>query len=48
VGYTDLLILASSYGKGSLQAGFDSRADLNGDGTVGYADLLILAANYGN
>jgi hypothetical protein len=48
VGYTDLLILAASYGKSSLQVGYDSRADLNGDGTVGYADLLILAAGYGN
>jgi hypothetical protein len=41
------MIMAATYGKNSLQAGFDSRADLNGDEKVGYADLLIFAANYG-
>jgi mannan endo-1,4-beta-mannosidase len=47
IDYDDLLILAASYGKNSVDAGYDIRTDYNGDGEIDYSDLIILAANYG-
>lgn len=43
VGFTDLLLLAASFG----QRGVNQPADLDGDGVVGEADLVLLRELYG-
>ena len=42
----DLSLLASTYGKSSVDPGFDARADFNNDGVVNIFDLSVLASNY--
>jgi hypothetical protein len=43
VGCDDLAILKASFGKKKGQAGFDPRADVNGDGVVNVLDLSAVA-----
>ena len=43
VNFTDLLLLAQTYGRPGTWA----QGDLNADGTINFADLLLLAQNYG-
>lgn len=43
VGIGDLLLVVSSLGRVSGESGFDSRADVNGDGVVDLFDLVYVA-----
>jgi hypothetical protein len=42
----DFGILATTYGKGSADAGFDARADFDRSGRINIADFGLLAGNY--
>jgi hypothetical protein len=43
----DFALLASAYGTGNGEPGYDGRADLNGDERVDIFDFALLASNYG-
>jgi subtilisin family serine protease len=47
VGLSDIVAMSKIYGKKCGDAGYDDRADLNGDCSVGLADLVILSKQYG-
>jgi hypothetical protein len=44
---SDVLALASSWGKGTGNPGFDPACDFNSDGKVDVSDLLVIAKNWG-
>ena len=48
VDVSDLLRLASCWGKSVGDAGFLPNCDLNRDGYVDVADLLLVASNWGD
>lgn len=43
----DFSLLAASFGKSQGQAGYDARADFNGDNVVNLIDFSLLASNFG-
>lgn len=43
---SDLTILLAAYGTVESDAGYDARADLNGDGAIDFADLAMLVGHY--
>ena len=47
VGFNDFLIFAQNFGKGSADADFNARIDLDGDGEVGFSDFLKFVLQFG-
>lgn len=44
----DLALVGANFGLGSVDPGFDSRADANGDGEADIVDLVLVAIDFGS
>ena len=47
VGFSDFFLFAERFGQRGADEAFDSRFDLDGDGSVGFGDFFIFADNFG-